>query len=580
MDKSKRHKLNQWYATAICGNDILSTVFYVSGIAIIFSGVYAPLVLLIIGFVLFLYKAVYIEVVESLPLNGGAYNCMLNGTLKVIAALAGVITFLTCVATAVISGKVASEYLSTLIPGIPIFSMTLFLLFIFALLTILGIKFSAKVAIVIFIFHLLILSIFLMFGSLYSFTHGIDIFIANISHTTSLFAAKGGILKALFFGFSASLLGISGFESSANFIEEQKTGVFRKTLRNMLIGVLIFNPLITLIILNSLSYGVINSSRDFLLADTAKVLGGITLSHLVALDAVLVLSGAILASFIGVSGLLYRMAADGCLPNYFTTRSKQGSYPKIVIAFFLICSSILFLTKGNLLSLAGVYTISFLGVMSLFALGNLILKINRAELKRTHNTFLPLVVLALMATFFGIIGNILIDKFNLYYFLLYFIPTAILVLIIVHQDFLTRILLKATQGIPFINRLILRHFEDMTDGKFIVFIHHMGKLHRILNYISKNETGRNIILIHCADSDHPHNESYLEIKEALPILKKAGVYPHLNLSLHYKKEVFGPHLIREVAREFRVRPNRILIGSIHKDHLYDYDDLSGVRIIF
>ena len=44
-------------------------------------------------------------------------------------------------------------------------------------------------------------------------------------------------------GFAAALLGISGFESSANFIEEQNAGVFGKTLRNMWLVVSIFNPL-------------------------------------------------------------------------------------------------------------------------------------------------------------------------------------------------------------------------------------------------------------------------------------------------------------------------------------------------
>src|SRR5476651_184956 len=117
-------KLGQWSATAICGNDILSSALYVSGIAIIFAGVFAPLVLLFIAFVLFLYKYVYTEVVEALPINGGAYNCLLNGTSKTIAATAGITTFLSYVATAVISAKTAVEYAHTLLP-IPVIPVTI-----------------------------------------------------------------------------------------------------------------------------------------------------------------------------------------------------------------------------------------------------------------------------------------------------------------------------------------------------------------------------------------------------------------------------------------------------------------------
>jgi hypothetical protein len=41
---------------------------------------------------------------------------------------------------------------------------------------------------------------------------------------------SGSLVTALFLGFSAAMLGISGFESSANFVEEQQPGVFPKTL--------------------------------------------------------------------------------------------------------------------------------------------------------------------------------------------------------------------------------------------------------------------------------------------------------------------------------------------------------------
>lgn len=40
--------------------------------------------------------------------------------------------------------------------------------------------------------------------------------------------------------------GISGFETSANFVEEQASGVFVKTLRNMWVAVAFFNPVLSL----------------------------------------------------------------------------------------------------------------------------------------------------------------------------------------------------------------------------------------------------------------------------------------------------------------------------------------------
>ena len=117
---SPKKRLNQWLATGICGNDITSSCLYVSAIAAVFAGVLAPLVLLLVASLLYLYKKIYTEVVEALPLNGGTYNCLLNSTSKFAAALAACMTILSYIATAVISSKTAVEYLHTIYPGINI----------------------------------------------------------------------------------------------------------------------------------------------------------------------------------------------------------------------------------------------------------------------------------------------------------------------------------------------------------------------------------------------------------------------------------------------------------------------------
>lgn len=309
----KHKKLNQLFATAICGNDILSSVLYVAGIAVIFSGVYAPVVLLVIGGVLWLYKAVYTEVVEALPINGGAYNCLLNATSKTVAAVAGITTFLSYIATAVISAKVAVEYLGVIVP-VPVIGGAIVLLFAFALLVNAGIKDSAWVATGIFIFHILTLVAVVVLG-IFFYVQGHSFFADNLAHTGAILKSQGGWLAALYLAFSASLLGISGFESSANFVEEQGEGVFRKTLRNMLLGVLIFSPAIALVALNSLPFTAIAAARDFLLADVAKAIGGVFFQYWLAADAFLVLAGAVLTAYVGMSGLVHRLAADNCLPG-------------------------------------------------------------------------------------------------------------------------------------------------------------------------------------------------------------------------------------------------------------------------
>ena len=72
---STHRKLGQLKATAICGNDISSSCLYVSALALLYAGYLAPISLLMVAAVLWLYKGIYSEVVGALPLNGWCIQC-------------------------------------------------------------------------------------------------------------------------------------------------------------------------------------------------------------------------------------------------------------------------------------------------------------------------------------------------------------------------------------------------------------------------------------------------------------------------------------------------------------------------
>ncbi|MEZ4818830.1 MAG: amino acid permease [Bdellovibrionota bacterium] len=131
---SKKHaRLGPWLATGICGNDITSSCLYVAAIATAYAGVYAPFVLLLVAGLLYIYRNIYAEVCGALPLNGGAYNALLNTTTKFKASVAACLTFLSYLATACISSNTAIEYLGTLFPqSIPVLPLTIALLGVFA----------------------------------------------------------------------------------------------------------------------------------------------------------------------------------------------------------------------------------------------------------------------------------------------------------------------------------------------------------------------------------------------------------------------------------------------------------------
>ena len=574
---SRRKRLGQWLATAVCGNDITSSCLYVAAIASVYAGVLAPLVLLLVGVVLYLYKKVYTEVVEALPLNGGAYNCLLNSTSKLTASLAACMTILSYIATAVISAKTAVEYLHHLVPAFPIMPTTIGILALFAVLNIIGITESAWVALCIFIFHLITLISLCIVGFADLPGH-LEIAMANL-HTMP----RGeGLFVAVFLGFSAALLGVSGFESSANFVEEQREGVFRKTLRNMLIAVVIFNPLTSILSLSLLPLNEIISHKEYLLAHVAAYSGGPFLADMVIVDAVAVLSGAVLTSFVGVTGLVRRMSLDQCFPRFLLRSNRQGTHHRIIIVFMLLCSSILLVTGGSLLNLAGVYTISFLGVMTLFAFGNILLKVKRKELKRTYRAGWITVLFAMGATSLGVLGNIIIDFRNVFFFLDYFIPTVLIVIAMYLRIPIMKAILNLVNQILskilLFRKSVIDKITKITGQRIILFTRggRLDRLHEAFQYILKNESSRNILLVHLYKQATDNEER--AIQEALSALKQ--IFPVLNVELVVKQGEFGPPMVDELSREFGVLKNSMFIGAPEDKHAFSVEQLGDVRIIF
>ncbi len=573
----RKKRLNQLLATAICGNDITSSCLYVAAIAAVYAGVLAPVVLLTVGLVLYLYKKIYTEVVEALPLNGGAYNCLLNCTSKLTASFAACMTILSYIATAVISAKTAVEYFHHLLPAIPVIQTTIIILAVFATLTIIGITESAVVALGIFIFHMFVLTVFCILGFLH-IPSDFHVMAGNMKTLPS----GNGLMMALFLGFSSALLGVSGFESSANFVEEQAEGVFRKTLRNMLIAVIIFNPLTSIISLNLLPLDEIVANKDHLLSHIAFETGGSHFKKVVVIDAVLVLSGAVLTSFVGVTGLVHRMALDQCFPRFLLKSNRRGTRHRIIIAFFLLCSSILLITKGRLLSLAGVYTISFLGVMSLFGIGNILLKLRRSELKRTYRAGWLTVLAAICATLLGILGNVLIDYHNFIFFLDYFIPTVLVVGIMYMRVPILASLLNAANyfmtKILLWRSVIIDEITSLTNQRVMLFARggRLDRLHKAFMYVMKNESSRRVLLVHLYKSKEENEQK--EIEKALHALKQ--IFPELEVELVVKQGTFGPEMIDALSKEYQIPKNNIFIGAPEEKHPFSVQDLGGVRIIF
>ncbi|ETM02187.1 hypothetical protein L917_01302, partial [Phytophthora nicotianae] len=384
-----RTLLSEWLATAIIGNDFLGSVLYsVSNVAAK-SGKLTPVPLLMVSIVVQLYKLMYAEVITAIPMNGGTYNALLNTTSKPIATVAACLGILSYVATATVAAISAVHYLSTQV-NIPTVACTIAILLAFGLLALLGIVANSRAALAIFLHHIVVLSTLAISCVIYGIQNP-TVFRENMQteFPDVIIAGKmldGSAFTAVFFGFGAAMLGITGFESSSNYVEEQASGVFRKTLRNAALPTTIFNISLGIGILAVVPLGGddgIYANADALLSKAAEVALGSWFSIWVSVDAFIVLSGSVLTSYVGICGLVRRLATDRVLPSFLAkTNQLRGTNHYIIAAFFLLSASLVLILNADSTIMNGVYTYAFLGLMALFASAAMLLKAKRPEIPR------------------------------------------------------------------------------------------------------------------------------------------------------------------------------------------------------
>lgn len=596
--------LGEWAATAISGNDITSSCLYVTGLCIADAGIYAPFSILIAIFTLYLYKQIYAEVGTSLPMNGGTFNVLLHTTNKKTASVAACLTILSYVATGVVSATEAVEYFHSVLDSVPVIPASIAVLAFFAFLSLMGVTESAFAAVLIFVTHILTLSILIIACIVYLCEHGFSTLVDNWDYG----APHGmGWEKALFYGFSSAMLGVSGFESSAQFIEEQKDGVFVKTLRNMWVSVAVINPVLCFLCLcivpvqQLLADGQIRKSS---LAHMGRVTGGEWLEYLVAVDAFIVLSGAVLTAYVGVGGLLRRLARDRCMPGFLLSENScRHTNHWIIVGFFLVCTSMLVVLEGDVATLSSVYSVCFLGLMVMFGVGHMLLKYKRAALPRSLAASWPTVLFGVSLVGVALGSTVEKSPLVLTNFTAYFAGTSLLVFVMLMRKLFVKLFLSASwalvtsprfksmrhlireglccccvergTGRSFVARLE-RYFAtvDHWNVMFFAKTDDISVLNKALLYVRENEDCGWVKIIHCYDSkrDIPRQ---LEFNVAL----LDRIYPKLRIDLVLVQSDFGPDIIDRLSKHTGTPKNRMFIACPSEKFAYSVGKLGGVRLI-
>lgn len=316
----------------------------------------------------------------------------------------------------------------------------------------------------------------------------------------------------------------------------------------------------------------------------AELTGGKTLATIISVNAVLVLSGAVLTSFVGVNGLIKRMTLDRILPNYFLKENKKGSTYRILILFFLLCVSVLLVTKGEIGPLAGVYALSFLTVMAFFAIGNILLKIRRARLPRPEYASSISVLIALIAVIIAIYGNIKTKPEYLLTFLTYFLPSVLIVSAMLARKDIMFFIVKTFKSI---NRDYRKHtikserslnssIKRLTEQQFVFFSKgdDISTLNKVMMYLNENEVTNRIKIVSVLEEYQMPTNQFLSDFDALD-----RAYPEVDMEYIIEEGQFTPQKVDELSNRWNIPKNFMFISSPGERFSHRVGDLGGVRLI-
>jgi len=278
-------------------------------------------------------------------------------------------------------------------------------------------------------------------------------------------------------------------------------------------------------------------------------------------------------------------STDSSLVFLLNQNAWRGTNHWIIILFFIITSSLFLLVtaKGGINSvdtLAGVYTVSFLAVMGLFAIGNLLLKYKRAELPRDIRTFWGFAVIAAVSVFSALIGNIIYDVSVLVYFSIYFAVTLLVVGTMMFRIRLLRILYQTIAQVPFFKTCLedsLRsNIKDIRDTEMVFFTRRgkLSVLNKAVQYINDNEITDKIKIIHCFDKD-----------EAIPPKLASNVkilgrcYPKTRIDLLLVRGKFSPGMVEYLSTKHSIPKNFMFLTCPDDQFPNNISDFGGVRLI-
>jgi len=217
--------------------------------------------------------------------------------------------------------------------------------------------------------------------------------------------------------------------------------------------------------------------------------------------------------------------------------------------------------------------------MSLFAIGNMLLKYKRSQLPREIKTKWVFVVLALLSVVTALVGNIVLQLEVLKFFAIYFGATMLIVLTMIARVSLLRFLLYFLSKIKscrIVTDYLKQSAQEIRDME-LVFFTRKGDLHvlnKAMMYIRENESTSRLTVVHAFedDKDIPSN-----LKRNVEFLDH--LYPKIRVNLLLVRGTFSPRLTDYVAKTLNVPKNYMFMACPNSKFQNNIGEFGGVRLI-
>ena len=189
--------------------------------------------------------------------------------------------------------------------------------------------------------------------------------------------------------------------------------------------------------------------------------------------------------------------------------------------------------------------------------GNILLKVKRRNLPRPEKSSWPSLFLAIAAVIIAIIGNAILNPAYLTVFFEYFIPTILLIIIMLNRTVLLKFILKlikyfltpVQQVLEKSNNDILQIIDKINSQEFVYFTKDdtISTLNKVMLYIQHNEHTKKLRIVRALNKGERVAEQFVS---DLDVLDRE--YPEIKIDFIQLEDDFGPELIKRLSKEWNL----------------------------